>query len=185
MIRRNKIIASVAVSVMTGVLVAGNLVPLQGYYAFAQETGVTAMRYSAVKDINKTLEGYTPIDSSDPVEFGGTYIKYQGETIQLSETAIYLDGSLSDELAAQYPYVYNDITKALSADALKNGTADNPMTVYVAPYVYWIDDPAATDTVQKTEGYSVPYGMVVNSDYLTIKGLTGNPDNIVLAGNRG
>lgn len=185
MIRRNKIIASVAVSVMTGVLVAGNLVPLQGYYAFAQETGVTAMRYSAVKDINKTLEGYTPMDSSDPVEFGGTYIKYKGETIQLSETAIYLDGSLSDELAAQYPYVYNDITKALSADALKNGTADNPMTVYVAPYVYWIDDPAATDTVQKTEGYSVPYGMVVNSDYLTIKGLTGNPDNVVLAGNRG
>ena len=185
MIRRNKIIASVAVSVMTGVLVTGNLVPLQGYYAFAQETGVTAMRYSAVKDINKTLEGYTPIDSSDPVEFGGTYIKYQGETIQLSETAIYVDGSLSDELAAQYPYVYNDITKALSADALKNGTADNPMTVWVAPYVYWIDDPAATDTVQKTEGYSVPYGMVVNSDYLTIKGLTGNPDNVVLAGNRG
>lgn len=185
MIRRNKIIASVAVSVMTGVLVTGNLVPLQGYYAFAWETGVTAMRYSAVKDINKTLEGYTPIDSSDPVEFGGTYIKYQGETIQLSETAIYVDGSLSDELAAQYPYVYNDITKALSADALKNGTADNPMTVYVAPYVYWIDDPAATDTVQKTEGYSVPYGMVVNSDYLTIKGLTGNPDNVVLAGNRG
>lgn len=185
MIRRNKIIASVAVSVMTGVLVAGNLVPLQGYYAFAQETGVTAMRYSAVKDINKTLEGYTPIDSSDPVEFGGTYIKYQGETIQLSETAIYLDGSLSDELAAKYPYVYNDITKALSADALKNGTADNPMTVYVAPYVYWIDDPAATDTVQKTDGYSAPYGMVVNSDYLTIKGLTENPANVVLAGNRG
>ena len=185
MIRRNKIIASVAVSVMTGVLVAGNLVPLQGYYAFAQETGVTAMRYSAVKDINKTLEGYTPIDSSDPVEFGGTYIKYKGETIQLSETAIYLDGSLSDELAAQYPYVYNDITKALSADALKNGTADNPMTVYVAPYVYWIDDPAATDTVQKTDGYSAPYGMVVNSDYLTIKGLTENPANVVLAGNRG
>lgn len=185
MIRRNKIIASVAVSVMTGVLVAGNLAPLQGYYAFAQETGVKTAKYSAVKDINKTLEGYTPIDSSDPVEFGGTYIKYQGETIQLSETAIYVDGSLSDELAAQYPYVYNDITKALSADALKNGTADKPMTVYVAPYVYWIDDPAATDTVQKTEGYSVPYGMVVNSDYLTIKGLTGNPDNVVLAGNRG
>ena len=185
MIRRNKIIASVAVSVMTGVLVAGNLAPLQGYYAFAQETGVTKGMYSAVKDINKTLEGYTPIDSSDPVEFGGTYIKYQGETIQLSETAIYLDGSLSDELAAQYPYVYNDITKALSADALKNGTADKPMTVYVAPYVYWIDDPAATDIVQKTEGYSAPYGMVVNSDYLTIKGLTGNPDNVVLAGNRG
>lgn len=185
MIRRNKIIASVAVSVMTGILVAGNLAPLQGYYAFAQETGVKTGRYSAVKDINKTLEGYTPIDSSDPVEFGGTYIKYQGETIQLSETAIYLDGSLSDELAAQYPYVYNDITKALSADVLKNGTADNPMTVYVAPYVYWIDDPAATDIVQNTEGYSAPYGMVVNSEYLTIKGLTGNPDNVVLAGNRG
>lgn len=31
MIRRNKIIASVAVSVMAGVLVAGNLAPLQDY----------------------------------------------------------------------------------------------------------------------------------------------------------
>ncbi len=82
MIRRNKIIASVAASVMTGMLVAGNLAPLQGYYAFAQETGTTAGRYAAVKDINKTLEGYTPIASSDPVEFGGTYIRYQGETIQ-------------------------------------------------------------------------------------------------------
>lgn len=67
MIRRNKIIASVAVSVMAGVLVAGNLAPLQGYYAFAQETGVKAGRYSAVKDINKTLEGYTPMDSHMPL----------------------------------------------------------------------------------------------------------------------
>ena len=47
-------IASVAVSVMTGVLVAGNLAPLQGYYAFAQETGVKTARYSAVKDMNIT-----------------------------------------------------------------------------------------------------------------------------------
>ena len=43
------------------------------------------------------------MDCSDPGDFGGSYIKYQGETIQLSETAIYVDGSSSDELAAQYP----------------------------------------------------------------------------------
>ena len=57
----------------------------------------------------------------------------------MSETAIYLDGSLSDEVADKYPYVYNDITKALSDSSLKNGTEEAPMTVYVAPFVYWID----------------------------------------------
>lgn len=141
--------------------------------------------YTAVKSINNDENNYKSLDSSDPIEFGGTYIKYDSETIQLSETAIYLDGSLSDEVADKYPYVYNDITKALSDSSLKNGTQEAPMTVYVAPFVYWIDDPAATDTMQPDKTYGVPYGMIINSDYLTIKGLTKDPYNVVFAGNRG
>lgn len=58
----------------------------------AQETGESknCKVFSSKRHLTKTLEGYTPMDSSDPVESGGTYIKYQGETIQLSETAIHM-----------------------------------------------------------------------------------------------
>ncbi|MDO5402032.1 MAG: hypothetical protein Q4F11_01215 [Eubacteriales bacterium] len=136
-------------------------------------------------DAEQSVDGYVSLDSSDPILFGGDYIVYQGSRIELGEKDIYLDGSLTDETADRYNYVYNDIKEALSDTALTDGTEAEPMNVYVAPYVYWIDDPDAVDTVEKTDGYGVPYGMVVSCQYLNIKGLTSNPDNVVFAGNRG
>lgn len=139
--------------------------------------------FSSIKAAN--VDGYVALDSSDPVEFGGTYIVYKGQTITLGPKAIYVDGSLSQAVADKYQYVYTNITQALSANALTNGTEAEPMEVYVAPYVYWIDNPDATDVVGKTTGYGVPYGMVVNCEWLKITGLTSDPYNIVFAGNRG
>lgn len=132
-----------------------------------------------------SVDGYVSLDSSDPIEFGGTYIEYRGQRITLGQKAIYLDGSLSDTVADSYPYVYNDVKEALSAAALTDGAEGDPMVVYIAPYVYWIDNPDATDTVEKTPGYGVPYGMVVNCQWLKLQGLTADPYNVVLAGNRG
>lgn len=186
MIRRKRLVSSIMAGIMSGLLVVGNIGAFPDRIVAQEGTALqTKNIYTAVKDINNDENNYKPLDVSDPIEFGGTYIKYDSETIQLSETAIYLDGSLSDEVADKYPYVYNDITKALSDSSLKNGTKEAPMTVYVAPFVYWIDDPAATDTKQPDKTYGVPYGMIINSDYLTIKGLTKNPYNVVFAGNRG
>lgn len=186
MIRRKRLVSSIMAGIMSGLLVVGNIGAFPDRIVAQEGTALqTKNIYTAVKDINNDENNYKPLDVSDPIEFGGTYIKYDSETIQLSETAIYLDGSLSDEVADKYPYVYNDITKALSDSSLKNGTKEAPMTVYVAPFVYWIDDPAATDTKQPDKTYGVPYGMIINSDYLTIKGLTKDPYNVVFAGNRG
>jgi len=144
---------------------------------------LVAHQNAPVKAAN--VDGYVAIDSSDPIEFGGTYIVYGGQTITLGPKAIYVDGSLSQAVADSHQYVYTSITAALSATALTNGTEADPMTVYVAPYVYWIDNPDATNTVEKTTNYSVPYGMVVNCDWLKICGLTTNPYNVIIAGNRG
>ena len=142
-----------------------------------------AQQSAPVKAAN--VDGYVALDSSNPIEFGGSYIVYNGQTITLGSKAIYVDGSLSQTVADSYPNVYTSITAALSATALTNGSQVDPMTVYVAPYVYWIDNPDATNTVEKTTGYGVPYGMVVNCEWLKICGLTTNPDNVIIAGNRG
>ena len=145
---------------------------------------VLVAQYSAsVKAAN--VDDYVALDSTNPIEFNGTNIVYGGQTIILGPKAIYVDGSLSQAVADKYSYVYTSITAALSATALTNGTEADPMTVYVAPYVYWIDNPDATNTVEKTTGYGVPYGMVVNCDWLKICGLTSDPYNVIIAGNRG
>lgn len=133
----------------------------------------------------ESVDGYIALDSENPIQFCGSYIIYQGQKIELGPKAIYLDGSLSADVVAKYEYVYNDVKEALSASALTDGSEDSPMTVYIAPYVYWIDNPAAVDTVEKTDGYSVPYGMVINCKWLKLEGLTTNPYNVVFAGNRG
>lgn len=128
------------------------------------------------------VEGYVALDASDPVEFCGDHIVYGGETITLGEKSIYIDGSLSDELADRYEYVYNDFVEA--AAAFQDGTEEVPMKVYIAPYVYWIDDPD-DEEIRTASGGDTPYGLVINCDNLHFIGLTKDPYNVVLAVNRG
>ena len=129
-----------------------------------------------------SVDGYVALDTSDPVEFCGDSIVYGGETIVLNEKAIYIDGSLSDAVADRYDYVYNDFVKA--SEAFIAGTEEAPMRVYIAPYVYWIDDPD-DETIREASGGDTPYGLVINCDNLHLIGLTKNPYNVVLAVNRG
>lgn len=170
--RRNEVYMKKIWKVMSAMCLAATMM-------FGVSQGVTKVQ------ADDNIGGYTALDSTDPIIFSGNSIQYGGNTISLGSKDIYVDGSLSDAVAAQYQYVYNDIKEALSSAALTDGTEDDPMNVYIAPYVYWIDDPDATDTVGKTEGYNVPYGMVVNCNWLNITGLNKNPDNVIIAGNRG
>lgn len=151
-------------------------------------TGVMLMGFfslfsrKAPEALADNVEGYVALDAADPVEFGGGHIVYGGETITLSEKAIYIDGSLSDEMADRYEYVYNDFVEA--AAAFQDGTEEEPMKVYIAPYVYWIDDPD-DEEIRTASGGDTPYGLVINCDNLHLIGLTKDPYNVVLAVNRG
>lgn len=108
---------------------------------------------------------------------------YKDECIVLHKGAILLDGSLTDEEAAG-PHIYNDIHKAFNGPEVSMGGAEG-VTVYIAPNVYWIDDPKASDTMQKREGYSLPFGMYIQCNVLRVIGLSENPEDVVIAGNRG
>ena len=116
--------------------------------------------------------------------FRGNYIVYQGKYIALDSSSLLLDGSLDDDTTKMYTYVYHDLKTVL--DVVNRQEKDGKqITVYIAPYVYWIDDPDAEDTVYPEEGYGEPYGMVVDCDSLKLTGLTDTPSEVVLAGNRG
>lgn len=110
---------------------------------------------------------------------------YNGEYRELNDHTILLDGRLSREEAAAHPHVYCNVHEAFDSRELTEGSPENPTVMYIVPNVYWIDDPLATDTMQKKECYQVPFGMYVNCRALKIVGLSEKPEEVVLAGNRG
>lgn len=144
--------------------------PVTGVELAQKEEGVT------------NVDSYVSLDESEPIVFGGDSIIYNGEQITLGQKAIYVDGMLSDEVAAKYEYVYNDFVEA--AGDFVDGTEEEPMKVYIAPYVYWIDNPDDEEIRVATSG-DIPYGLVIDCENLHLIGLNSNPSNVVLAVNRG
>ncbi len=128
-------------------------------------------------------QAYQSLDPADAIVFGGDRIVYRGETIVLDERTFFVDGQLSAEEAARYPYVFNSFGEAVKN--LSAGTEAHPMRLYLAPYVYWVDDPDDPGIRKPKAGNRAPFGMEIACSYLHIYGLTGNPENVVLASNRG
>ena len=126
-----------------------------------------------------SAQQYTSLDPSDPIEFGGSWIVYQGQKIELGEKAFFIDGRFSDAEAAQYPFVFNSINEA--AEHLTPGSFEEPMVLYIAPWVYWIDDP---DDPAVREGAGVN-ALVINCPGLRFFGLSRDPYNVVMCCNRG
>ncbi len=59
------------------------------------------------------------------------------------------------------------------------------ITVYIAPFVYWVDAPDGEEILRPSKGRREPYGMEIDCDCLHLIGLAENPEEVVLAGNRG
>ncbi|MBN2181943.1 MAG: hypothetical protein JW715_08505 [Sedimentisphaerales bacterium] len=125
---------------------------------------------------------YVPLDQENPIVFDGDHIIYKGDKITLGPKAFFIDGQFTDEEAAKYPYVFNSVNHA--AEYLTDGTEESPMVLYIAPYVYWIDNPD-DPAIRMPENGMSPYGLTIKCEWLRFYGLSDNPENVVLACNRG
>lgn len=132
--------------------------------------------------IAQGVENYHSLDASDPIHFGGRYIIYRQDTIHLGPNSFFIDGRLSDSVTKKYPYVFNSVNAAVTQ--LSNGTAANRMNLYIAPHVYWIDNPDDTAT-RVGENGQPPFGLIIKCEWLRFYGLSADPRNVVLACNRG
>ena len=117
------------------------------------------------------------------LKFGGDHIIYKDNRIELGPNAFYIDGQLSDDEVNQYPFVFNSINEA--SEHLTNGTEESPMTLYIAPWVYWIDNPDDAEIRIPKQGENVPFGLEIECEWLSFYGLTDNPQEVILASNRG
>ncbi len=131
---------------------------------------------------NPFIYSYSSLDQEDPVVFKGNYIFYNNTKYMLGEKAFFIDGRIPDRITERYPYVYNSFNEAIKD--IREGSPDEAMTLYIAPYVYWIDDPDdASERIAENGG--IPYGLVIDAGNLHFYGLSKDPQHVVLACNRG
>ena len=109
-------------------------------------------------------------------------IQYKGETVTLGPRALYVDGSLSAADAAKSPYIFNSFNEAMAH--LQDGTREAPMRVYIAPWVYWVDDPDDGQVRRGVNG-AAPFGMVIRCEALQLLGMTEDAHDAILASARG
>ena len=149
---------------------------------FSFGTAITADTSLYAKFTDKVPDEPTPEELQFPVTLAKDGLSFtygwEGEetTVEINEKNIYIDGRLSDEQIEGYDNVYNSFKQAMSH--LVDGTEDEPMNVWIAPWVYWIHNPNSTST-------SEAYGMYITCENLHITGLTDDPYNVVIAGNYG
>ncbi|MDO4758885.1 MAG: hypothetical protein Q4A18_06445 [Rikenellaceae bacterium] len=121
------------------------------------------------------------LDENHPIWLENGQIRYDGRTITLDDHTFFIDGSLSDKEAEAMPYVYNSFREA--AEDLVAGSEERPMKLYLAPWVYWVDDP--DDSYIRGSRGEQPFGIVIKCPYLRMEGLNPNPRAVVLASARG
>lgn len=102
-------------------------------------------------------------------------IEYEGKTITLNDSALYVDQTLTENGT----YKYKTLQEAVAA--AKPGTKENPTVIYLAPDVYWTDDYTKPEDRDKDD----LIGLIISQPYITLVGMTGNRDDVVIASDRG
>lgn len=127
-------------------------------------------------------EAYTALDQSSPVIIEGDSVEWGGLRFCPSPSALFVDMNLSDDYLASHPYAFRSFNEAMQH--LTDGSPDNPMNVYIAPGVYWVDDPDEDEMRTGHDGRE-PFGLVIRCDALHLTGLTDDPRNVVICAARG
>lgn len=128
------------------------------------------------------LFSYESLDTNNPIELKENAFVYQGVEKELGPLAFFIDAQLSETEAARSPYLFRSVNEA--AQHLLDGSEEEPMTLYIAPNVYWIDDPD-DPAVRKGKNGGRPYALEIECEWLRFEGLSQDPRNVVLACNRG
>lgn len=148
---------------------------LNSKYNFSSKVESNLKLYAGFKESAEVIMQYPITLATDGKTF--TYGNPgETQTIEINEHNIYLDGKLTDEDASKFDNVYNSFNEAI--EHAVDGTESAPMTIYIAPYVYWIHDP-------KSENTTEAFGITKTTANLHMIGLTEDARNVVIAANYG
>lgn len=114
-----------------------------------------------------------------------TVILYGGRALMLDEYHVYLDARLRSRTELCSPYFFSGLQELLDSGALEKGTGTGPVTVFIAPSVYWLAPPGDMREVHASEGERLPYEKKVQCGSLILEGLCGDAADVVFAADKG
>ena len=124
-----------------------------------------------------------PLDSVHPVRLvRSNQFTYGQQIYSLDSHHFLVDATADEEIIGTCPYLFGSVRDAM--EHLSDGTPDDPMVVYIAPYVYWVDDPDDPAIRVGEKGHE-PIGLTVRCQNLHLIGLTEDARHVVLASQRG
>ena len=129
------------------------------------------------KLLNRPLHSSHPVEVTTPTAF-----RYDGKTFVLDARHFLVDATVDEKTAQESPFLFRTFQDAVAR--LSDGTPEDPMVLYLAPYVYWVDDPDDPEVRVGKNGRE-PFGMTVKCNNLHVVGLTDDPRHVVLAAQRG
>lgn len=104
-------------------------------------------------------------------------VNIEDRTYQLDKNTLLLTPEKSNS-----PYIFNDALEVIEAI---NKSGISKVTLFVAPSVYWLDDPDDPAVRYPGANSGVPYAAEIICDTLSIIGLTSTSEEVVFATNRG
>lgn len=110
-----------------------------------------------------------------------TPFKYQGKILRTNSKRLYVN----DKRTIERNYTFCTVNEALNFAEHNKGDDTLYTEIYIAPSVYWIDNPDDKTVRKPLPGSTIPFAMTINMNRLKLIGLGNTPDETVLACNRG
>ena len=111
-----------------------------------------------------------------------TPFSYKGTSLTSGEHCLYVN---STQKTKEKAYTFHTVNEALSFAQRYATDSLTSTAIYIEPSVYWIDDPDdKTDRVPYA-GDAAPFGLKLKLNNVRMIGLSENPEDVVLACNRG
>ncbi|CCV63596.1 conserved hypothetical protein [Alteracholeplasma palmae J233] len=105
-------------------------------------------------------------------------IIYKNEVITLDKKHLYINETLKTNELTEY--TFTNLQDAISY--AESATEDNRLYIYLEPSVYWTSDPDDETIYTKETGL---IGLTMPQENLSLIGLDDNPENTIIASNRG
>jgi len=112
---------------------------------------------------------------------GLTTFIYKGNTKVTGERCLLVDESK----AGNDTFTFASTAEALRYAEKKNAADTTWTEIYIAPSVYWMDDPDDDVVRRPNKGEGTPYAMEITAERLRLIGMGQRAEDVVLACNRG
>lgn len=108
---------------------------------------------------------------------------YKGNKLHTEENRWLVDPTIEENQTNTFRSLKQALKKAEQYQQSKD--IPDTLTLYIAPSVYWLDNPDTPEISRPLPNEGIPFGMKLRISNLKLRGISENPEDVIIACNRG